>query len=49
MAQMKRYAEWLNGKGYSPLDKLGRQARIKQFIKEQDQEKEAPPRKGNAS
>ncbi len=40
MAQMKRYAEWLNGKGYSPLDKFGRQARMKQFIKEQDQEKE---------
>ncbi len=37
---MKRYAEWLNGKGYSPLDKFGRQARMKQFIKEQDQEKE---------
>ena len=40
MAQMKRYAEWLNGKGYSPLDKFGRQARMKQFVKEQDQLKE---------
>jgi len=37
MAQMKRYAEWLNGKGYSPLDKFGRQARMKQFVKEQDE------------
>ena len=40
MAQMKRYAEWLKGKGYSPLDKFGRQARMKQFVKEQDQLKE---------
>ena len=40
MAQMKRYAEWLNGKGYSPLDKFGRQARMKQFVKEQDQLKD---------
>ena len=40
MAQMKRYAEWLNGKGYSPLDKFGRQARMRQFVQEQDQQKE---------
>ena len=40
MAQMKRYAEWLNGKGYSPLDKFNRQARMQQFVKEQDQQKE---------
>ena len=39
MAQMKRYAEWLNGKGYSPLDKFNRQARMAQFVKEQDQQK----------
>ena len=40
MAQMKRYAEWRNGKGYSPLDKFNRQARMQQFVKEQDQQKE---------
>ena len=40
MAQMIRYAEWLNGKGYSPLDKFNRQARMAQFVKEQDQQKE---------
>ena len=40
MAQMKRYAEWLNGKGYSPLDKFNRQARMAQFVKEQDKQKE---------
>tara|TARA_B100001778_G_scaffold261072_1_gene221520 strand:- start:397 stop:612 length:216 start_codon:yes stop_codon:yes gene_type:complete len=40
MAQMKRYAEWLNGKGFSPLDKFNRQARMAQFVKEQDKQKE---------
>ena len=50
MAQMKRYAEWLDGKGFSPLDKFGRQAKMAQFIAEQQkQEKEIKKAKNSDS
>ena len=50
MSQMKRYAEWLHGKGFSPLDKFGRQAKMAQFIAEQQkQENEIKKAKNSSS
>tara|TARA_R100001510_G_C7642892_1_gene200455 strand:+ start:1524 stop:1715 length:192 start_codon:yes stop_codon:yes gene_type:complete len=48
MSQMKRYAQWLDGKGYSPLDKFGRQAKMAQFLAEQQKQEQEIKKASNS-